>query len=87
MIVRVMGEGQYDLEGASLHELKLLDQRLFGAVAGSDPREYRQAFDAVLVLVRTGGRVPDDRLVESDLILPAPDTGLDEARRLFTHGG
>jgi hypothetical protein len=87
MIVRVMGEGQYDLEGAALHELKVLDQRLFAAVSGGDERAYRGAFDAVLGLVRSGRRVPDDRLVESDLILPAPDTSMEEARRLFTHGG
>lgn len=86
MIVRVMGEGQYDIEGGALHELKLLDQQLFAAVAAGDAHLYRERFDAVLAVVRASSRVPDDRLVESDLVLPASDTSLDEARRLFTHG-
>lgn len=86
MIVRVLGEGQYDLEGPALHDLKVLDQRLFSAVAGADESAYREAFAAVLSLVRSGTRVSDDTLVESDLILPASDTPIAAARRLFTHG-
>ena len=87
MIVRILAEGQYDLEGPTLHELKLLDQRLFAAVAGSDPAEYRAAFDDVLALVRSGRRIPDEQLTESDLALPAADTDLAGARRLFTPEG
>ena len=86
MIVRVLGEGQYDLEGDALHDLKLLDQRLFAAVVAAEEAEYQAAFAAVLSLVRSARRVPDDRIVESDLILPSSDTPLAAARRLFTHG-
>jgi hypothetical protein len=85
MIVRILGEGQYELEGESLQRLKEADRRLFEAVASGDAQAYRSAFDAVLALVRREGTpLPHQRLVESDLILPAPDTTLVEARRLFT---
>ena len=85
MIVRIMGEGQYDLEGAALHELKVADAALFDAVAAGDEAGFVAKFGAVLQLVRQRGRrIPADQLVESDLVLPAADTSLDEARRLFT---
>lgn len=87
MIVRILAEGQYDMEGPALHDLKLLDQRLFAAVAGSDPAEYRAAFDDVLALVRSGRCIPVDHLTESDLVLPAADTDLAGARRLFAPEG
>jgi hypothetical protein len=84
MIVRVLSEGQYDVEGAALAKLKELDEHLFAAVSGGDAPAYRAAFDAVLALVRGSGKaLPTERLVPSDLVLPAPDTGFDEARRMF----
>lgn len=85
VIVRIQGEGQYDLEGESIHQLKLADARLFDAVAAGEPEAFAREFGAVLHLVRTRGRRLDvATLVESDLILPADDTSLEEARRLFT---
>jgi len=85
VIVRILGEGQYDLEGQALGELKRADQALFRAVADSDEGAFHQALQSVLALVRTRGTpLPVDRLTESDLILPPPDTTLAEAQRLFT---
>ena len=85
MIVRVQGEGQFDLEGEALHDLKVADATLFDAVAAGDEARFHDAFTAVLALVRQRGRpLPPERLVESDLVLPASDTSLAEARKLFT---
>ncbi len=85
MVVRILGEGQYDLEGEALHALKVADARLFDVVAAGDEAAFHRTFSDVLTLVRQRGqRVPDDRLVESDLVLPASDTSLADARRLFT---
>jgi hypothetical protein len=85
VIVRILHDGQFELDGPALTELKRLDEDLFREVAEGDEPGYRSTFAAVLALVRgRGRRLADDRLVESDLILPAPDTTLAEARRLFT---
>ncbi len=85
MIVRILGEGQYDLEGGALEALKKADTALVDVVAGTDESAFAQAFHAVLQLVRTRGTpVAVDRLVESDLVLPADGTTLAEARRMFT---
>ena len=85
MIVRILGEGQYDLEGTALQELKLADAHLFEAVASNNEVRFAQEFHKVLTLVRTRGqRLDASRLTESDLVLPSSDTSLEEARRLFT---
>lgn len=85
MIVRILSEGQYDLGGSALAELKRIDEDLFSSIATGDADGYRRHFDAALSVVRgQGDALPHDKLVESDLVLPAPDTTLDEARKLFT---
>lgn len=85
MIVRILGEGQYDLRGDAIQELKEADAHLFAAVAGTDEDEFRRRFEEVLTLVRQRGTpLPLDRLAESDLVLPPADTTLADARRLFT---
>ena len=85
MIVRILGEGQFDLEGEALHALKVADGHLFETVAAGDEAAFHTAFVAVVQLVRGRGRpVPAERLVESDLVLPATDTSLADARKLFT---
>jgi len=85
VIVRIMGEGQFDLEGEALHALKVADGHLFEMVAAGDEVAFHRSFQAVLHLVRERGKaLPPQRLVESDLVLPSPETSLAEARQLFT---
>jgi hypothetical protein len=85
MIVRILSEGQYDLNGDALGRLKALDEDMFAGIAANDEARYRRSFQAALQLVREQGkRLPDERLIESDLILPTADTTLAEARKLFT---
>lgn len=84
MIIRIMTEGQYQLEGEALSELDRLDDSLFDAIENSDGAQFADRFQEVLELVRRQStRIPDTELVESELILPAPDTTMDEARELF----
>ncbi|QGP92755.1 hypothetical protein MGLY_21450 [Neomoorella glycerini] len=84
MIIRILTEGQYRLEGEALSELDRLDDRLLDALAAGNREEYDANFGEVLSLIRgRGSRIPDTELVESDLILPAPDTSFEEARNLF----
>ncbi len=56
--------------------------------ARGDEQQFRDSFDRLLEFVRTHGQpVPEDRLAASDLILPPPDTSLEEARAEFTGEG
>jgi hypothetical protein len=84
MIIRIMTEGQYKLEGQALTELDELDDSLLDAIERDDGEGFVARWQQVLDLVRQRStKVEDAELVESDLILPAPDTTLDEARQLF----
>lgn len=85
MIIRVLSEGQYRVEGEALNELDRLDDRLLDAISNNDEEGFNRYFREVVALIRERGqKLPDAELVESDLILPAPDTTLTEARELFT---
>lgn len=84
MIVRIATEGQYKLSSAVLDELNEMDNRLVQIVGAGDGEAFGKVLNAMLTLVRTkGSPVEADSLVASDVILPAPDVTLDEARHLF----
>jgi len=84
MIIRIMSEGQYELKGSALGELDDIDNELLAAVESNDSQGFDESLARVLALVRGKGvRMADSFLGESDIILPAPDMSLDEARELF----
>jgi hypothetical protein len=88
VIVRIQGEGQYELGDDARTKLDELDGRLFGSIRAQDAAEFSSNLSAVVGYVESHGtRVADDRLVSSDFILPAPDTSLEEAQRLLTDEG
>lgn len=81
MIVRIMGYGQWVIEPEDLRALNDLDEQLEGAAARDDQQGVTAAlqglFDAIQQL---GTQVPDDVIVESDLVLPDVDSTVDEVR-------
>ncbi|HLY50564.1 MAG TPA: hypothetical protein VKR21_15335 [Solirubrobacteraceae bacterium] len=88
MIVRIATEGQYELQGDDEQALNELDNEAVLACQGTDEQRFRATYDRMLDFVRTHGRlVADDELATSDLILPPPDTTLEEARAEFTGEG
>ena len=88
MIVRIMGEGQLELDDSQLRELNSLDDALSTAIEGGDDSAFRAALSALLEAVRSGGTpVADDALVDSDLVLPYEDADIDEVRELLSGEG
>lgn len=88
MIVRILGEGQFNLPGAVIDELNDLDNRMVEAVESEDRDRLSGLLHEMLELVREKGEpVPLDELVESDLILPETDLTLEEAESIFTGEG
>jgi len=85
LIIRILNEGQYELDGEQLSRLDELDHRMTEAVACGNEPFFQKTLDEMIDAVRNGGaRLPDDALTESHLVLPPPDTTLSEARRLFS---
>ena len=84
MIVRVLGEGQYDVDAAHADLLNGLDSGLERAVESGDEQAFRSALADLLGQVRTvGERLPDESLEPSDAVLPAEDSSLEEVRALL----
>jgi hypothetical protein len=88
VIVRISGEGQYELADDRRDHLNELDNAVVASCDADDEAAFRQQFEQLLELVTSEGReLDDDALVESDVILPPRDTSLDEAKREFTGEG
>ena len=88
MIIRILGEGQYNLPGAHLDALNEIDNQLVESVEVEDREQFARLLDQMLHLVRDQGTVvPVDELIESDLILPEADITLEEAEHIFVGDG
>lgn len=88
MIVRLMGEGQFEVDDEVAKGLNDLDEKAGEAVERGDEEQLRVLLDRMAEAVRTNGsRVPDDDLRGSDAIVPPEDLSLDEAKQLFDGEG
>jgi len=88
MIVRILGEGQWQVDDGQLDALNTLDDKVEAAVDAGDDESFRTALAQLLLAVRQSGtEVAIDELVESDLILPPADSSIDEVKDLLTDDG
>ena len=88
MIVRISLEDQYKLPDADAARLNELDNAVVDAVERGDEEGFKRLFSEMIGLVRTDGRhIPDDELVESDVILPPADLSFEEAGHQFNEDG
>ena len=88
MIVRILGEGQWDVTEEHLVELNKLDDEIEAAVEAGDEEAFARTMAALLDDVRRWGTpLPDDSLEDSDLILPPSDATIDEVRHMLADDG
>lgn len=88
MIVRILGEGQFDLDENALGQINSLDDKLMDAVEARDEAEFRNALQQIHEsVIDKGTRLPDDVLVPSQLILPDVDATIDEVDGLLNDDG
>jgi hypothetical protein len=88
MIVRISGEGQYELHDDALQRLDELDTKLTDAVNNSNDQEFHQLLKQTIDYIRSGGSaVPDDQIVPSQVIVPPADSSLADAKDFFTNEG
>ena len=88
MIVRILGEGQWEVAEGHLEALNRLDEAVETAVESGDEPAFTQGLTALLNAVRSQGtRLEDDSLEGSDLILPMSDATMEEVRGLLTEEG
>jgi hypothetical protein len=88
VIIRILGEGQYDVADHALDRLNELDSPLETAVETGDEGAFAAALAELLSGVRTVGVAhPTDSLDESDLILPPADATIDQVREMLNDDG
>ena len=88
MIVRIATEGQYQIDSAYLDKLNAIDNDLVEAIAAGDQERFKALLNELLALVREHGTpVPPEELVESEIVLPPPDTTFEEASEIFIGDG
>ena len=88
MIMRILGEGQYEIAEEHLDRLNELDGALQSAADAGDEAGFTAALSALLDAVRSlGTPLPDERITPSDLVLPDADTSLTQVRELLSDEG
>jgi hypothetical protein len=88
MIIRVVGEGQFEVPDAHLEELNRLDDDLLKACDSGDEARFASTLEALITSVRAAGKeLPADYLGASDLVLPGPDSTIEEVRGLLGDEG
>ena len=88
MIVRILGEGQFDVPDDDLDGLNDLDDELQSAVEAEDTDRFTTALGELLARVREHANPHDlDDLVPSDVVLPGTDSTLEDVRDLLSDDG
>ena len=87
MIVRILGEGQFRVEGDTAAKLTALDKDLDAAVRDDEADVFTASLHAAVALIRTSGSpLAADEIVTADYILPFSDATIDEVRKLLADG-
>jgi len=88
MIVRILGEGQFDVPEESLERLNALDSALEAAIEAYDQVAFEHALTGLLEAVRSVGTPHEaESLDQSDLILPYADASLDQVKGMLNDDG
>lgn len=88
MIIRIMGEGQYNVRSSLFDTLNKIDNTIVENVQKGDEKGYRKNLEKLIGTIKSKGVVLDDKeLLESDIIVPPADMTLKEAREVFSGTG
>lgn len=88
MIVRIAGEGQFEVPDELAGRLNELDNEAVAAVEAGDEPAFQDTFRQLLQLIETDGSpLPNEELAVSDVIVPPRDITFDEAKAEFTGDG
>ncbi len=84
IVVRVQGEGQFRLSEDLRAQLDAFDQKVVAAINIGDAAAFKQTVDDVIAFVRShGAAVADAENVSSQVVLPADDMTLEEAKKIM----
>lgn len=88
MILRVLGEGQFEVDQETVDALNELDDAVLAAVEANDEEAFKNALLNLRErVVQSGQPVADDYLGPSELILPAVDASIAEVKEMLGNDG
>jgi len=88
MIVRLMSEGQYEIDETARERLNELDDKAVAALEAGDEDTLDRHLEEMWALVKSEGKeLPAEALEASDCIVPPADLTLEETRALFDGEG
>lgn len=88
MIVRLMGEGQYELDKKHLDEVNKIDNDIVKIVQKGDEKVFKSEYKKLSDYVRKNGKKISDNVIKpSEIIIPPSDLTLDEAKKIFAGDG
>jgi hypothetical protein len=88
MIIRIMGEGQYQASEALCNELNKIDNHIMTLVEEGKVEEYRKELARLISEIKEKAEPLDPKeIVKSDIIVPPGDLSFDEAKAVFKKPG
>jgi hypothetical protein len=88
MIVRLMGEGQYEIDKKHVDEINKIDNALVRIVNKGDEKTFKVEFKKLIDTVRKYGKpLSNDILKPSEVIIPPADISIEDAKKIFEGEG
>jgi hypothetical protein len=88
VIVRIMGEGQFNVADVEQDTLQKYDDEVEAAVESGDSEHVHRALSTLRQYVLDHAEpVADDFLGGSDIVIPYPDAEIEEIQQLLTGEG
>lgn len=84
MIVRILEDGQYEVDEETAKELSAIDDKIAKALDANDEAAFAAALADLVARVHASGKqLEDGDLRPSDLAVPAPESTLAEVQRIL----
>jgi hypothetical protein len=84
VIIRILGEGRYDVPESQLQKIEQLDSRLVAAIDGDDEAAFSATLAELIKTVRGSGKlVPADDVQASSQVVPHEGSTLSEVKELL----
>lgn len=88
MIIRILGQGQFEVKSSLFDDLNAIDNRIVECVRTGDEAGFRAGLAELTgVVIRAGVPLPDEEIVASAAVIPPADLTLKEAAAIFTGEG
>jgi len=88
VIIRVLGVGQFRLADGDMGVVEAADDAVEAALAAGDEAALQSALTGLAqAIARAGTPLAVDEFTGSDLVVPGPDTTLEEASALLGEDG